>query len=186
MAAPLPHLGAGRSGKHDGRRKLLEAKENAVRAVLFEADGLAVIWFMLRNGNDGKIDYSVVAMRTAGECKSVCSGRARACANDRSDVLATQRRRESSGDESVHDLYALDVPRICHELDQRTIKWQRALELGEFGDACLAEQLCLFPVSTMGVTGVNPIHVLHDCEPGSSQRVGEQKCAGVSPMERDA
>src|SRR5262249_10729453 len=54
LAAPLPHLGAGRSGKHDGRRKLLEAKENAVRAVLFEADGLAVIWFMLRNGNDRK------------------------------------------------------------------------------------------------------------------------------------
>jgi hypothetical protein len=42
----------------------------------------------------------------------VSSGRARAGIDDRPDVLATQRRSKPAGNESVHDLHALDVPRV--------------------------------------------------------------------------
>src|SRR6516162_4835393 len=59
----------------------------------------------------------------------VSSGRARASIYDRPDVLATQRRSEPAGNESVHDLHALDVPRARHDLEERGTEWQRAREL---------------------------------------------------------
>jgi hypothetical protein len=42
------------------------------------------------------------------------------------------------------------------------------------------------PVGPIGVGGVHSVHVFHDREAGSAQCVGEQKCAGVGPVERDA
>src|SRR5262245_56495562 len=104
---------------------------------------------------------------------------------DRPDVLAAQRRSEPPGNESIHDLHALDVPRVRYDIKERTIQWERALYLRKFGGARLPEQLCLFPVGPMGISCVPPIHVLHDREAASSQRVGEQKCAGVGSVQRD-
>lgn len=49
--------------------------------------------------------------------------------NDRPNVLATQRRGESAWHEPVYDLHALDVAGSCHDLEKRTVKGQRALEL---------------------------------------------------------
>jgi hypothetical protein len=50
-------------------------------------------------------------------------GRARAGISagmdDRPDMLAAQRRREPAANEPVHDLHALDVPRVRHDLDER-------------------------------------------------------------------
>jgi hypothetical protein len=116
----------------------------------------------------------------------VGSGRARAGVNDRSDVLASQRRGEAAGNEPVHDLYARNVPRVRHDLEERAIERQCALQFGKFGGARLPEQLRLFPIGTIGISGVHAVHVLDDREAGGSQRVGEQKCAGVGPVERDA
>src|SRR5215470_16432181 len=104
---------------------------------------------------------------------------------DRPDVLATQRRSEPAGNEPVHDLHALDVPRVRYDIEERTIQWERCLNLRKVGGARLPEQLCLFPVGPMGISGVHPIHVLHDREAASSQRVGEQKCASVASVQRD-
>lgn len=53
-------------------------------------------------------------------------------------------------------------------------------ELSEFGKIRLPEQLRLLPVGSIGIIGVNAIHVFHDREPCGSQRVREQKCAGVA------
>ena len=106
--------------------------------------------------------------------------------NDGPDVLATQRRSELARNEAVHELNALDVPRVAHDLKERAIEWQRALQLRKFGGARLTEQLRLFPIGTLGISGVHPVHVLHDREARSSQRIGEQKCAGVGPVKRDA
>jgi hypothetical protein len=50
---------------------------------------------------------------------------------------------EPAGNESVPDLHALDVARVRHDIEERTIQWQRALELRKFGGARLLEQLCL-------------------------------------------
>src|SRR6202035_4844096 len=69
---------------------------------------------------------------------------------------------------------------------ERAIERQRALELRKFGGARLPAELRLLPVGTMGIGGVHPVHVLHDREARSSQRVGQQKRAGVSPVEPDA
>src|SRR5262249_23557662 len=99
------------------------------------------------------------------------SGWARAGINDRPDVLATQCRSEPAGNQSVHDLHALDVPRVRHDLEERAIERQRALEVCKVGGARLPEQLRLFRVGTMGISGVHPVHILHDREAGSSQRV---------------
>src|SRR5215475_12388175 len=104
---------------------------------------------------------------------------------DRPDVLATQRRSEPAGNESVYDLHALDVPRVRYHIKERTIQWERALYLRKVGGARLPEQLCLFPIGPIGISGVHPIHVFHDREAASSQRVGEQKCSGVGSMQRD-
>ena len=110
----------------------------------------------------------------------------RAGVNDRPDVLAAQRRSEPAGNESVHDLHALDVPRVRHDIEERAIERQRSLELRKFGGTRLPKQLRLFAVGAVGISCVHPVHVLHDREAGSSQRVGEQKCASVGPVERDA
>jgi len=56
----------------------------------------------------------------------------------------------------------------------------------EVGDARLAEQLRLFSVGSLGIGGVHPIDVLHNRKAGRSERVGEQKRAGVGPVRRDA
>lgn len=106
--------------------------------------------------------------------------------NYRPDVLATQRRSEPAGNEPVHHLHPLDVLRVRHDLEERAIERQRALDLGKFGGARLPEQLRLLPVGPIGITGVHPVHVLHDREAGGSQRVGQQKRARVSPVQRDA
>jgi len=46
--------------------------------------------------------------------------------------------------------------------------------------------LRLFPIGTMGVSGVHPVYVLHDRQASSSERIGEQECAGVGPVKGDA
>jgi len=63
----------------------------------------------------------------------------RAGVNDRPDVLAAQRGSEPARHESVHDLHAFDVARGRHDLEQRAVERQRALELRKIGAACLAE-----------------------------------------------
>jgi hypothetical protein len=113
------------------------------------------------------------------------SGRVRAGPDDRPDMLATQRGGEPSRHEPVHDLHALDVARVCHDLDERTVDRQRALELCKVGSARLAEQLRLLSAGAFGVGGIHPIDVLHDREAGRSERVGEQKRARVGPVRRD-
>jgi hypothetical protein len=55
------------------------------------------------------------------------SGRTRAGADDRPDVLAAQRRGEAARREPVHDLYALEVARGRHDLEERAVERQRAL-----------------------------------------------------------
>ena len=62
--------------------------------------------------------------------------------NDRPDVLATQRHSEPARNESIHDLHALDVPCVRHDLEERAIERQRAWELRKFGGARLSEQRC--------------------------------------------
>ena len=111
---------------------------------------------------------------------------ARAGVNDRADVLATQRGGEPSRHEPIHDLHALDVARGCHDLEQRRVERQRALELCKVGGARLAKQLRLLSVGAVGVGVIHAIDVLHDREARRSKRVGEQKRAGVSPVRRDA
>ena len=78
------------------------------------------------------------------------------------------------------------MSRVGHYLEESAIEWQRALEFRKFGGARLTEQSRLFPIGTMGISSVHPVHVLHDREASSSQRIGEQKCAGVGPMKGDA
>ena len=99
--------------------------------------------------------------------------------NDRSDVLAAERGGKAARHESVDDLHAVDVARGRHDLQECAVERQRALMLRELGGARLAEQLRLFSVGSLGIGGVHPIHVLHDREAGCSERVGEQKRAGV-------
>ena len=74
-------------------------------------------------------------------------------------MLAAQRRSELAWNEAVHELHALDVPRVGHHLEERAIEWQRTLELRKFGGARLTEQLRLFPIGTLGVSGVHPVYV---------------------------
>ena len=63
--------------------------------------------------------------------------------------------------------------RALVHLEERAIEWQRALELRKFGGARFPEQLRLFPIGTLGIGGVHPVHVLHDREARSSQRISE-------------
>ena len=79
----------------------------------------------------------------------VGSGRARACVNDRTHVLSTQCRSEPAGNEAVHELHALYVPRVRHDIEERTIERQRALEFCELGDARFSKQLRLFSFGTI-------------------------------------
>jgi hypothetical protein len=78
------------------------------------------------------------------------------------------------------------VSRVRHDLEECTVERQRTLKFLKLGGARLAEELRPLPVGSMGISGVHPVHVLHDRKAGSSQRVSEQKCAGVCPVERDA
>jgi hypothetical protein len=61
--------------------------------------------------------------------------------NDRPDVLAAQRRSEPAWNESVHDLHALDVSRVRHDIEERAIERQRSPELRKFGGARFPKQL---------------------------------------------
>jgi hypothetical protein len=101
-------------------------------------------------------------------------------------MLATQRGGEPARHESVHNLYALDVARGCHDLKERSVERERALELCEVGNARLREKLRLLPTRTLGVSSVHPIDVFHDREAGRSERVGEQKRTRVSAVIWDA
>src|SRR5262249_35677522 len=60
------------------------------------------------------------------------------------------------------------------------------LSFRELGGARFAEQLRLLPVGSLGIGGVDPIHVLDDREASRSERVGDQKRAGVGAVRRDA
>ncbi len=126
------------------------------------------------------------AARQAERRSGARSGRPGAGANDRTDVLAAQRSGEPAGHESVHDLHALDMARGRHDLEQRAIERQRALVLCELVGAALAEQLRLLAVGPVGIGGVHPIHVLDDREARRSECIGDQKRAGVGPVNRDA
>src|SRR5262249_54207824 len=65
------------------------------------------------------------------------SGRAGASVNNRPDVLAAQRGGEAARHESVHNLHAVDVARGRHDLQERAVERQCALELRELGGARL-------------------------------------------------
>jgi hypothetical protein len=78
------------------------------------------------------------------------------------------------------------VARGRHDLEERAVERQRALELRELGGARLAEQLRLLSVGSLRIGGVHPIDVLHDREAGHSERVGEQKRSCIGPVRRDA
>ena len=54
-------------------------------------------------------------------------------------MLAAQRGSELAGDEAVHELHALDLPRVGHDIKERAIEWQCGLELRKFGNARLTE-----------------------------------------------
>ena len=101
-------------------------------------------------------------------------------------MLATQRRSEPAWHKTVYDLHALDVAGSCHDLQKRAIKRQRALELCNIGDGRLAQQLRLLSAGALGVVGIYTVHVLHDCEASSAQRVRQQECPRVSPVDWNA
>src|SRR4029077_2418407 len=83
----------------------------------------------------------------------VRSGRSRASVNDRPNVLATQRRIEPAWNEPVYELHALEVAGSCHDLEKRTVKRQRALELCKIGDVRLAQEPRLLSAGVFGVDG---------------------------------
>jgi hypothetical protein len=91
--------------------------------------------------------------------------------NDRPNVLATQGRGEPTWDEPVYDLHALDVAGSCHNLEKRTVKGQRTLELCKIDVCRLPQKLRLLSAGSLGVDGVYAIDVLHDREASSAQLV---------------
>ena len=101
-------------------------------------------------------------------------------------MLATQRRREPAWHEPVYDLHALDVAGGRHDLKKRTVERQRALELCKIGDVRLAQKLRLLSAGVLGVDGVHSIDVLHDREASRAQRVRQQECTRVSPVDWNA
>jgi hypothetical protein len=58
--------------------------------------------------------------------------------------------------------------------------------LYEVGGARLAKQLRLLPARALRVGVIHPINVLHDREACRSERISEQKRAGVGSVGRDA
>src|SRR5262252_6524573 len=114
------------------------------------------------------------------------SGRSCASVNDRSNVLATQRRSEPAWDKPVYDLHALEVAGSCHDLKKRTVKGQRAVDLCEIDDVRLAEKLRLLAAGGVGVAGVHSIHVLYDREASRAQRVRQQERTRVSSVDWNA
>jgi hypothetical protein len=81
------------------------------------------------------------------------SDRSRASTNDRPNVLAAQRPGERAWDWPVYDLHALEVAGRCHDLEKRTVKGQRALDLCKVSDVRLAQKLRLLAAGTLGVDG---------------------------------
>ena len=119
-------------------------------------------------------------------CRQLALGsdRLRAGLDDRPDMRAAQRSGQAAWNETIHDLHPLDVARIRHDLDERTVERQRSLVLREVGGACLAKQLRLLPVRALrwdrspstSSTMVRP----------AAERVGEQKRARVSTVSGEA
>ena len=54
-------------------------------------------------------------------------------------MLAAQRRSELAWNEAVHELHALDLPRVGHDIKERAIEWQCGLDFRKFGNARLTE-----------------------------------------------
>jgi hypothetical protein len=106
--------------------------------------------------------------------------------NDRPHMLAAKRRCEPAWHKPVYDLNALDMARGRHHVEERTVKRQRTLELCNIGDGRLAQQLRLLSAGALGVVGIYTVHVLHDCEASSAQRVRQQECPRVSPVDWNA
>ena len=106
--------------------------------------------------------------------------------NDRPDMLATQRGGEPAWHKPVDDLHALDVTGGRHDLEKRSVKRQRALELCNIRDGRLAQKLRLLSAGALGVSGVHAVHVLHDREASGAQRVRQQECARVGPVDWNA
>jgi hypothetical protein len=57
------------------------------------------------------------------------AARAGTSSDDRPDVFSTQRSGEPAPHEPVHELHAFKVAHGCHDLDERAVERQRALEL---------------------------------------------------------
>ena len=131
------------------------------------------------NAQDGSIGYRFHA-------RGMRSGRSRAGVNDRPNVLATQRRGEPAWHEPVYDLHALEMVGSCHDLEKRTVERQRAPELCKIDDVGLAQKLRLLSARVLGVGGVHSVHVLHDREASRAQRVRQQECTRVSPVDWNA
>lgn len=64
--------------------------------------------------------------------------------NDCPNVFATQRYGESPSYKTIDDLHALKVAGSLHDVEQRTVKRQRALQHCESSEVSLAQQLRLF------------------------------------------
>ena len=92
-------------------------------------------------------------------------------------MLAAQRGGEPAGLKPVDELHALDVARRRHDLDERAVERQRALQLREVGGARLAQEFRLLSPGAIRIRVVDPVHVLHDRQAGRTERVGQQECA---------
>ena len=166
--------------------RLIRMKEDRVRKTDFPTNFLRSA-IAAPAPAESRSDTFVNLIPREGCWVGVCgSGRARASVDDRPGVLAAQRGGESAGHESVHDLHLLDVARRCHDLDERTVERQCALDLCEVDGARLAQQLCLPAAWAFWISGVNAIHIFHDREAGRTERVGDQKRSRVSPVNRYA
>ena len=95
-------------------------------------------------GTHGNFDGCAL-IRERGDLGRPCTG-----VNDRTHVLATQRRGEPAWHKRVYNLHALDVARSRHDLEKRTVKRQRALELCNIGDGRLAQKTRLLSPGPLG------------------------------------
>jgi len=95
------------------------------------------------------------------------SRRTRAGVDDGPDIFAAERRGQPAGYESVHDLHALDVPRVGHDIEECRVDLQRASARCELGRGRFADELRRGSAVTMWIGVTHTVDVLHDVSPAA-------------------
>ena len=109
----------------------------------------------------------------------------RAGTDNGADMLSTQSRCEPARHESVDNLHTLNVARVRHDFQERTVKRQCAWLFREFGITHLANQLRILSIGAIGIGAVHAIHILHDRETSCPKRIRDQERTRVRPVNRD-